>query len=62
MAGLGLIYSGYSNEQIAGELEVAQPPSKRISAICTKNSVSPTAGRGTTRAETAEDDGIWSVS
>ncbi len=62
MAGPGLIYSGYSNEQIAGELEVAATPSKRISVICTKNSVSPTVRRGTTRAETAEDDGIWGVS
>lgn len=30
---LGLIYSGYSNEQIAGELDVAAPPSKPIFAI-----------------------------
>ncbi len=62
MAGPGLIYSGYSNEQIAGELEVAEPPSRRISAICTKNSASPTVGCRAARAETAEDDGLWSVS
>ncbi len=62
MAGPGAVYSGYSNEQIAGELEVAATTSRRISAICTKNSVSPTVRPRTTRAETAEDDGIWGVS
>ncbi len=62
MAGPGLIYSGYSNEQIAGELEVAAPPSRRISAICTKNSASPTVSCRAARAKTAEDDGIWGVS
>ncbi len=62
MAGPGLIYSGYSNEQIAGELEVAATPSRRISAICTKNSALPTVRRRAARAKTAEDDGIWSVS
>jgi LuxR family maltose regulon positive regulatory protein len=34
---LGLIYSGYSNEQIAGELAWRPPPSKRISAICIRS-------------------------
>ena len=60
---LGLIYSGYSNEQIAGELEVrgnhhqdAYPQS------VSETRRGPSPGCGTTRAETAEDDGIWGMS
>ena len=58
---LGLIYSGYSNEQIAGGSSGNHHQNAYPQSV-PKTRCRPPSGRGTTRAETAEDDGIWSVS
>ncbi len=62
MAGTGADLPGYSNEQIAGELEVAATTIKRISAICIRNSAWPIARMRYKRPAIAEDDGVRRVS
>ncbi len=55
---LGLIYSGYSNDQIANELDVAATTIKRISVICIKNWASLTGRKPYNKPNVIADDGI----